>query len=64
MSINLEKEKINLSIKALIEAPQKEEVEEKPKKEKKAKTTVSDEDLRSWTESANDGVSIADLLNK
>ena len=64
LSINLEKEKINLSIKALIEAPQKEEVEEKPKKEKKAKTAVNDEDLRSWTESANDGVSIADLLNK
>ncbi len=60
-----EKEKMNLSIKALIEAPQKEvkETEEKPKKEKKAKKD-SDEELHSWTESASSEVSIADLLNK
>ena len=63
LSINLEKGKMNLSIKALIEAPQKEEVEEKPKKEKKAKSE-GDEELRSWTESSDSGVSIADLLNK
>ncbi len=60
-----DKEKINLSIKALIEQPKKEEVEEdKPKKEKKAKKEVNDEDLHSWTESSSSEVSIADLLNK
>ena len=65
LAIAPEKEKMNLSIKALIEAPKKEvvETEEKPKKEKKAKKE-DDEDLHSWTESATSEVSIADLLNK
>lgn len=64
LSIKPEEEKMNLSIKALIEAPKKEEKEEeKPKKEKKAKKE-DDEDLHSWTESSDSGVSIADLLNK
>ncbi|MBO5888558.1 MAG: S1 RNA-binding domain-containing protein [Clostridia bacterium] len=65
LAIIPEKEKMNLSIKALIEAPQKEvkEVEEKPKKDKKVKKE-NDEELRSWTESASNEVSIADLLNK
>ncbi len=61
LAIDVEKEKITLSIKALIDAPVK-EVEEKPKKEKKAK--VDDEDIRGWTESDNNGISIAELLNK
>ncbi len=64
LAIIPEKEKMNLSIKALIEAPQKEvKEEEKPKKEKKAKKE-SDDELHSWTESASSEVSIADLLNK
>ncbi len=65
LAIIPEKEKMNLSIKALIEAPQKEvkETEEKPKKEKKAKKE-SDDELHSWTESATNEVSIADLLNR
>ena len=65
LAIIPEKEKINLSIKALTPAPEKEvkEVEEKPKKEKKVKKE-EDEELHSWTESGNTDVSIADLLNK
>ena len=64
LSIKPEEEKMNLSIKALIEAPKKEEKEEeKVKKEKKTKKE-DDEDLHSWTESSDSGVSIADLLNK
>ncbi len=65
LAIAPEKEKMNLSIKALIEAPKKEvvETEEKPKKEKKVKKE-EDEELHSWTESATSEVSIADLLNK
>ena len=62
LSIKPEEEKMNLSIKALIEAPKKEEKEE-PKKEKKVKKE-DDEELRSWTDSDNSDVSIADLLNK
>ncbi len=64
LAIDVEKEKITLSIKALIDAPVKEvkEVEEKPKKEKKAKK--EDEEIRGWTESDNGGISIAELLNK
>ena len=65
LAIAPEKEKMNLSIKALIEAPKKEvvETEEKPKKEKKVKN-AEDEELHSWTECASNEVSIADLLNK
>ncbi len=62
LAIDVEKEKINLSIKALIPAPEK-EVKEEDKKEKKAKKE-DDEDLKGWTESTDAGVSIADLLNK
>ncbi len=63
LSIAPEKEKMNLSIKALIEAPKKEEKEE-DKKEKKAKKDDADEELHGWTEDTTSGVSIADLLNK
>ncbi len=64
LAIIPENERMNLSIKALIEAPQKEvKEEEKPKKEKKAKKE-NDEELHSWTDSASNEVSIADLLNK
>lgn len=60
LAIIPEKEKMNLSIKALIEAPKK---EEKPVKEKKVKKE-EDEELRSWNESGDSSISIADLLNK
>lgn len=65
-AIDVEKEKITLSIKALLEAPVKEEKveEEKPKKEKKAKKEEDDEVVHGWTESDNGGISIAELLNK
>ena len=64
LAIDVEKEKMTLSIKATLEAPVKEEKEEeKPKKEKKAKKE-DDEDMRGWTESNNGGISIAELLSK
>jgi 4-hydroxy-3-methylbut-2-enyl diphosphate reductase len=64
LAIDVEKEKITLSIKALLDAPVKEEkVEEKPKKEKKAKKEDDDE-IHGWTESSDAGISIAELLNK
>jgi len=64
LGVDVEKEKITLSIKALLDAPVKEvKEEEKPKKEKKAKKEDDDE-IHGWTESADAGVSIAELLNK
>ncbi len=64
LAIDVEKEKITLSIKALLDAPVKEEkVEEKPKKERKPKKEDDDE-IHGWTESSDSGVSIAELLNK
>lgn len=68
LAIDPEKEKMNLSIKALLDAPVKEEKSEekaakggrKPKKEKES----DDENMRGWTESENGGISIAELLNK
>ena len=63
LAIDVEKEKITLSIKALLDAPVKEEkVEDKPKKEKKAKK--DDDEIHGWTESSDGGISIAELLNK
>ena len=62
MAIDVEKKKITLSIKALLTPPVKEEKEEeKAKKEKKVK---EDEEMRGWTDSADAGISIAELLNK
>ncbi len=63
MAIDVEKKKITLSIKALLTPPVKEEKveEEKAKKEKKVK---EDEEMRGWTDSAETGISIAELLNK
>ena len=64
LAIDVEKKKITLSIKALLTPPQKEEKveEEKGKKDKKVKN--EDEEMRGWTDSADTGVSIAELLNK
>ncbi len=61
LAIDVEKEKITLSIKALTPAPVK-EVKEEDKKDKKVKKD-DDEDMRGWTDSADTDVSIADLLN-
>ncbi|MBE7089747.1 MAG: 4-hydroxy-3-methylbut-2-enyl diphosphate reductase [Clostridiales bacterium] len=65
--INAEKEKMTLSIKALLEeepAPVAEE--EKPAKGKKraAKEEDADVELREWKDNDNGGASIADLINK
>ncbi len=61
LAIDVEKEKITLSVKALIPAPVK-EVKEEEKKDKKVKNE-DDEDMRGWTDSVNTDVSISDLLN-
>lgn len=69
LEINPEKEKMTISIKALLEPEQPEEpveVEEKPAKSKKRsskKTEEDDGELREWKEDTTAGVSIADLLN-
>ena len=65
LAIDVEKEKLTLSIKATLDAPVKEEKveEDKPKKEKKSKKD-DDEEIRGWTESGDGGISIAELLSK
>ncbi|MBR6737495.1 MAG: bifunctional 4-hydroxy-3-methylbut-2-enyl diphosphate reductase/30S ribosomal protein S1 [Clostridia bacterium] len=64
LAIDVEKEKMNLSIKALLDAPVKEEKkEEKPKKERKAKKE-NDDEMRGWTESTDSGISLGELLSK
>ncbi len=70
ISINLEKEKMTLSIKEVTPAPVKEEkVEEetekpaKPRRSKKEKTENSDE-MRGWNEDSDGGASIFELINK
>ena len=60
LDINTEKEKMTLSIKALlpeIEKPVKEE------KAKKVKEEDVEEELREWKDNADSGVSIAEMLN-
>ncbi len=68
MNIDTEKEKINLSIKALLPDEPVEEVvedEKKPAKGKKraAKKEENDDDLREWKDDANGGASIAEMIN-
>ena len=65
LAIDVQKEKMTLSIKATLDAPVKEEKveEDKPKKERKAKKEDGD-DMRGWTESNDGGISIAELLSK
>ena len=67
LAIDVEKEKMTLSIKALVEAPVKEvkkEAEDKPKRERKAKKVEDPDNMHGWTESGDAGISIAELLNK
>ena len=64
LDINVEKEKMTLSIKALlpdVEAPATEEVETKGKKGK-AKEEVEEPELREWKDTNDSGVSIADMI--
>jgi 4-hydroxy-3-methylbut-2-enyl diphosphate reductase len=67
LDINVEKEKMTLSIKALLPEVEKPVEEEKPAKGKKrAKADVVEEEpeLREWKDDDNAGASIADLLGK
>ena len=68
MDINVEKEKITLSIKALlpeIEKPaDEEEKSSKSKKRKDKEVAVEEEELREWKDDSDAGVSIAEMLAK
>ena len=66
LDINVEKERMNLSIKALlpeVEKPAKEETEGKGKKGSKKVVEEEDTDLHEWKDDENGGASIADILN-
>ena len=68
MGRNVEKEKINLSIKALLpeEAPVEEEKDEKSAKGSKkraSKKVEEEEELREWKDETASDVSLADLIN-
>ena len=65
IEINPEKEKMTLSIKALLPEepkPVKEEEEKPAKGKKNAKTEETEEELREWKDESNSGASIADLI--
>lgn len=63
MEINVEREKMNLSIKALLpEAPKPEKAETKGKKGKKEEVQAEDAELHEWKEETSTGVSIAEVL--
>ena len=65
LDINPEKEKMTLSIKALlpeIEKPAQEEKPAKAKKRAKAENKDSEEELREWKDETSAGASIADLI--
>lgn len=65
IDLNLEKEKMTLSIKALLPEEEKVEQEEKTVKGKKRKTkeeTEEVEELREWKDDETSGASIADML--
>ncbi|MBP5686624.1 MAG: S1 RNA-binding domain-containing protein, partial [Clostridia bacterium] len=58
MEINVEREKMNLSIKALLpEAPKPEKAETKGKKGKKEEVQAEDVELHEWKEETSTGVS-------
>jgi 4-hydroxy-3-methylbut-2-enyl diphosphate reductase len=65
LDINVEKEKMTLSIKALlpeIEKPAQDEEKGKGKKRAKKEVEEDGEDLREWKDNEDAGVSIADLI--
>ena len=76
--MDVEKEKMTLSIKALTPAPEgvskprrdrKEdgeaaEGEEKPRRARREKAVENDDEPREWKEGGVDGISLGDLLNK
>ena len=77
LDMDVEKEKMTLSIKALTPAPEgvqkprrekkeeaaegEEKVERKPRRERKPET--EDDEPREWTEGGLGGISLSDLLN-
>ncbi|MBR2871436.1 MAG: 4-hydroxy-3-methylbut-2-enyl diphosphate reductase [Clostridia bacterium] len=68
LDVNPEKERMTLSIKALlpeVEAPAKEENEENTKgKKRAAKEEVEEPELREWKDADEGGISIAEMINK
>lgn len=65
LAINPEKERMTLSIKALTPAAEKPEAkDDKPGKGKKARKVEDPDNMRGWTESSDNGISIAELINK
>ena len=64
ISIDLEKEKMNLSIKALlpVEETAEEVKEEKKGKKRAAKEEAAEEELREWHDDIDSSVSIADMI--
>ncbi len=65
LAINPEKERMTLSIKALTPAAEKPEAkDDKPAKGKKARKVEDPDNMRGWTESSDNGISIAELINK
>lgn len=78
IDMDVEKEKMTLSIKALTPAPEgvskprrdrKEdgeaaESEEKPRRARRERTVENDDEPREWKEGGVDGISLGDLLNK
>lgn len=63
LDINVEKEKMNLSIKALLAEEPREDAEGKGKGKKGAKKDDEEEvELHEWKDDANGGASIADIL--
>ena len=67
MDIDTEKEKMTLSIKALlpeVEKPAQDEEKPAKGKKRKAKEEVAEEiELREWKDEDNSGASIAEMLN-
>lgn len=63
LDINVEKERMNLSIKALLPAVEKPEKEVKNKKADKNEDASEEPELREWKDDDNGGASIADILS-
>ena len=65
LAINPEKERMTLSIKALTPAAEKPEAkDDKPAKGKKVRKVEDPDNMRGWTESSDNGISFAELINK
>ncbi len=62
LDINIEKEKMTLSIKALLPEVEKPQADDKDKKRKAKEEVEGEEELREWKDDDNAGVSIAEML--